>query len=311
MNNPEILELFNKKFISKFIILLGIIFILDFSIGKILSYYYFKQDSGLQYRTTYSMEKTTADVLIFGSSRANHHYYPKVFEDSLGMSYYNAGRDGNYIFYHCAVLRSVLKRYSPKLVFLDFKKDELDNSQDSYERLSSLLPYYKTHPETRSIVQLKSPYEKIKLLSAIYPYNSSIFTIAVGNTEFNKKRMADDRGYMPLTKVWDGLQKPGNNQTTDAVDTVKMTYYESFVKDCADKKIKLYVVVSPYFNDDKKISNSLTIGKKIAQKYGVSFLDYSKDSSYINHNSLFSDPDHLNDEGAKLFSGRLMADIHK
>ena len=35
------------------------------------------------------------DVLIMGSSRAHHHYVPEIISDSLGLSCYNTGKDGN------------------------------------------------------------------------------------------------------------------------------------------------------------------------------------------------------------------------
>ena len=33
----------------------------------------------------------TEDVVIFGTSRANHHYIPSILSDTLQMSVYNAG----------------------------------------------------------------------------------------------------------------------------------------------------------------------------------------------------------------------------
>ena len=131
-----------QYFLLKSVVLFTIVFVLDYSFGNLLRYFYFKQESGLQYRTTYSIEKTTADILIFGSSRANHHYYPNVFENRMKQSCYNVGRDGNSVLYHSAVLKGVLKRYSPKIVILDIVYGEFRQNQDSYDRLSSLLPYY-------------------------------------------------------------------------------------------------------------------------------------------------------------------------
>ena len=43
----------------------------------------------------------------------------------MKLSFYNAGRDGNFMFYHLAVLKGVLNRYSPKIVILDFVAEEL------------------------------------------------------------------------------------------------------------------------------------------------------------------------------------------
>src|SRR5665647_758185 len=134
-------------FLVKLFLFLIIVFFLDYTIGNILKYLYSKQESGFLYRTTYSIDSTKADILIFGASRANHHYYPQAFENRLHMSCYNTGRDGNSIFYHFAILQAILKRYSPKVAILDFSREEFKRDQESYDRLSSLLPYYYDHPE--------------------------------------------------------------------------------------------------------------------------------------------------------------------
>ncbi len=299
-----------KKIFFNFFILIIVLVILDFSIGAVLNHYYFKQSSGLQFRTTYSMEKTTAEVLIFGSSRANHHYHPETFENNLHISYYNVGRDGNSIFYHYAVLKSILARYHPKIIILDVGKDEFQNDPNSYDRLSSLLPYYKTHPEIRSIVELKSPFEKYKLLSSIYPYNSSLFTIIIGNMEFNKKRKEDNKGYIPLLKVMDEPKTTEEAAGTDVLDTNKINAFTSFVTDCLHSNVKLFVVCSPYYNLKNAESKSIALAKEIAAKAQTPFLDYSIDPFFKTNFKLFSDVAHLNDSGAKVFSSQLLTFIN-
>jgi len=91
-----------------------ILIISDFLIGKTLRYIYFNETSGLDYRTTFAIDSTKADIIVFGASRANHHYVPTIFQDSLKMTFYDVGRDGQSIFYHLAILKAILKRYTPK-----------------------------------------------------------------------------------------------------------------------------------------------------------------------------------------------------
>lgn len=293
-------------FFFKIVVLLGIVLLLDFSIGKILNKYYFKQESGLQYRTTYSIEKTTADVLVFGSSRANHHYHPEVFEKNLHLSYYNVGRDGSDILYHTAILNGVMKRYTPKVIILDLNAGEFEKREGGYDRLSVLLPYYKMHPEMRSIIELKSKYEKYKLLSDIYPYNSSIFTIAIGNTDYNKNRKGDIKGYIPINRIWtESLQTAKNLKKYD-IDSVKLNAYKSFVQQCVDNKIELYIVQSPIFLKYEHLDYSIHLAKDLAVRTNIPFYDYSIDSTFIRNSKLFADKEHLNDEGARLFSKKLI-----
>ena len=164
-------------FTAKLLLLLFIVFLLDFSIGKTLRYFYFKQECGREYRATYAIEKTTDDILIFGSSRAYHHYIPTIIEDKLKQSCYNTGSPGQFLLYNYATFKAISKRYTPKVMILDVSPDDLGVDEDSYDRLSFLLPYYKNHPEIRPIVDLKSPFEKFKLLSSIYAFNSSSILI--------------------------------------------------------------------------------------------------------------------------------------
>jgi hypothetical protein len=294
------------SFLYKVCFLFILVFSLDFTIGYFLDYYYFKQESGFLNRTTFSIEKTNSDLLVFGASTANHHYRPDVFEDRLKLSYYNAGRDGNSIFYHYAILKAILKRFSPKMVILDIGRGEFWKFQTSYDRISSLLPYYENHPEIRSIVELKSPYERLKLISKIYPYNSLILSIAVGNAEFNKDRWKEVKGYVPLTRVWRESIKTDSSYTKHSLDSVKIRIYESFIKDCITSKVKLFVVCSPYYMKSVYKDSSLIVGQEIAKKYNIGFYDYSNDTVFINNPQYFEDIFHLNDEGAKLFSNLLV-----
>ena len=135
-----------KKYLAKLFIGVVIVVVLDIALGSIMRHYYFSVDSGLFQRTTFAMEETTADILIFGASRANHHYNTKIIEDRTGTSVYNTGRNGNYIFYQMGILKAVLERYTPKHIVLDFTGTFKFDQQD-YDKISSLLPYYKTHPE--------------------------------------------------------------------------------------------------------------------------------------------------------------------
>lgn len=298
-----------KLFARSFLFLMILIF-LDFSIGGILKNLYFKQDSGLLYRTTYSLDSTKAELLIFGSSTANHHYNPSIFEKRMKITTYNTGRDGNTIFYNYAVFLSVLKRYSPKIVILDFNVREFKVFPNHYDRLSSLLPYYKTHPELRSIIQLKGPYEKYKLLSKIYPYNSLLFTILIGNSDLNKTRdnINDDKGYVPLYQIWHN--KLSNEPAISyKVDSNKINILKYFIEECKKNNIQLYISISPRFIKYIGKDLSIEIVHNIANEFNVPFYDFSRDTLFWNHNEYFTDRIHLNSNGANIFSNKVINKI--
>jgi hypothetical protein len=287
---------------------LTIIIVLDFSIGSLLKYYYFRQISGYLYRTTYAIEETTAEVLIFGSSKASHQYNPQIFEEKLGLSCYNVGRDGSSIFYQYAILQSALQRYTPKVIVLDITR-EFEKKKESYDRISMLLPYYDAHSEMRQIIELKSSFEKNKLISKIYPYNSMLFTIIAGNSQSNMDRHKNIKGFVPLLTKWNRPIKYKINPTRFDIDTTKIKIYESFIRDCIQSKIKIFIVSSPDYFIMKGIDKSNFIANKIAQKYNVKFLDYSHDTLFINNVGYFADISHLNGSGARIFSNVIADDI--
>jgi hypothetical protein len=299
-----------KYFIFKVLLFILLVILLDFGIGSILRYYYFRQHSGFLYRTTYAMDKTTADILILGASTANHQYDPEIFEKGLNMSCYNAGRDGSNIFYHYAILKAALKRYSPKIIILEMR-GELAKTTDSYDRLSMLLPYYESHPEIRQIIKPKSPFEKIKMLSKIYPYNSMLFSIAVGNFKHNALRFNDNKGYLPLNRIWDEPLEMISKPLYSQLDTNKIKTYESIIKECISANVKLYIVSSPNFYKTKYVENSDVKAKEIAEKYNIKFLDYSQDSVFLANSNYFVDIHHLNSSGATVLSNRVVGEIER
>jgi len=288
-----------------------VVYIADFSVGNVLKYFYFKQNSGFQYRTTYAMQQTNADFLIFGSSRASHHYNPEIIENSLNLSCYNVGRDGSYIFYHTALLKVILNRYLPKIIILDLVKGEFRQERESYDRISNLLPYYDSYPEIHSIIELRNSYEKIKLCSKIYPYNSDILSIAIGNTEFNKGRWIDIKGFSPWYKTMDCPEKIDTSFFNTKIDNVKVSQYENFIKECKYKGILLYIVVSPYYLISDITDNSIKISKDLAGKYNIKHFDFSQDTTFKLKCSLFGDLTHLNIEGTRIFTQKVIEKIIK
>lgn len=297
-------------FIIQFTTVLLLIWLIDFAAGKTLRHFYFKQKSGWDYNTLYSIEKTKEDVLIFGSSKGARQYYPDVFENRLGMSYYNVSREGYFMLYYEAVLRAVLKRYTPKLIVLDIRANEFLAAKQNYDKLAVLLPYYKNHPEMRPIIELRGKNEKVKQLSNIYPFNSMLFKIAAGNAGLNSSKESV-KGYIPYDKVFDKPIKPAKEYIDYTIDSNFVQSYKSFINTCKERKIQLVIVTTPYLNMLDRTSPTVTLAKEIAKQEAVMFLDYSREPALINRRELFADPIHLNNAGAKVMSNMIIDSMMK
>lgn len=300
-----------KSFFLKLSVFIIIVFIADRLLGAVLKKFYFKQQAGYDYLTTYAIDKTTADLLILGSSRAVNIFNTGMFETQMGLSCFNAGRYGEPVFYHYAVLKSVLKRYKPKMILLSFDAGNFSNNQESYDRMAVLLPYYNDHPEIQDIVALKGRFEKIKLLSSIYPYNSLLLPIISGNTESSKIKYSHLNGYIANKKIFTGELQTIDYSKETGLDSIKIAAFKAFIQDCEKAKIPLYIICSPYLINSIGTDASIIEAKKIAAENHIKFLDYSRDTFFSNRPRLFEDYRHLNETGVEIFCNMIIYRINK
>jgi len=289
-----------KKSLINIGIVILIVFILDFTIGRGLRHFYFTQSSGFNYRTAYAMEMTEAEILVLGSSRANHNYIPEIFEDSLNMSFYNAGRDGAGVLYQTALLKSVLKRYTPELIIIDYY-GSFEKGIPDLDNKSTLLPFYRTHDEIREFVTANNKYEKIKLLSEIYPFNSEVLSIAIGNLEINKSRQPDNKGYVPLYREWQSDLDSADTESIYEPDPYKIDACSELLNIAANSNSKVVAIYSPIFRENAN-RQEIEICRNLCSAENVPFWDFSDDTLFLNDRKLFQDVQHLNHNGAYIFS---------
>jgi len=292
-----------SQFMYKLLLLFLILVTVDFMVGELIHFAFSRQKSGALYRTGYSMDSTTADILIFGSSTANHSYDTKIFRNGIpGQTTYNCGNAGSSIFYHYSVLSSVLKRYTPKIIILDFVSGEFRYVLRHYDKLSYLLPFLKNHEDIQPIINLKSPFEKFKLVSNTYPYNSLLLSIMGGVFNIHSTNRVEDNGYVALEGVWNSEIKVDSIKHDYAMDSNKIHYFKEFINICINADTKLIISCSPSYKIKQHEDISLKLGKSISGMKGVEFIDFSNDTSFTNHRQLFRDVAHLNKKGAEKFS---------
>lgn len=324
------LFIFNSdmKFLKTAVILFLLITALDFAIGKLLHHYYFTEKYGKDAEMIYVFTKVNADVIITGSSRARRNYDPVIIGDSLHLSCYNGGHDGQSLFYDLALMRMLTGRYHPELVVIDLLPEEIYYNPVHYDRLSVLLPYYHDFPEVRDIVYLRGlektdtssffyktlPFnkEKIKLLSQIYPYNSTLFDIIIGH--FRKEKYAMN-GFYPLTttltvdeekEIARQYRQLYSKPSSKIIDANKINCLKEIITICKQNNIKAVIVFSPIFEDINRGAAYDTL-KSIATENNIPLLDYTPNKEFHDLN-YFAD-NHMNYKGADFFSAELGHDL--
>ena len=279
-----------------------VLVVCDRAVGAFMKHLYFRQQSGDGYLKTYAIDSTCADILVLGSSRAKHSYVPAVFKNSLDVSCFNAGKDGTQHFlFNYAQFKSITARYIPQVIIFDLRPEDLAYSAKEYDMLSPLLPYYKTHPEIREVLDKRSPLEKLKHISAMYPYNSLIFQVIVGNLEFNKDRKPHSSGFVPFH----GSRVKGSIDTLDIIDAdideYKIVLLKDMIETCKDSGARLILVYSPTWYIVRESKYDKVLGK-LCEEHGVEYLNISNYPLFIDNPEYFYDRTHLNEDGAGMFT---------
>jgi len=283
----------------------------DFTAGKVLDYVYFHTTSGKYNKLNYVIRKSKEDILVFGNSHAECHYIPSIIKDSLHESCFNAGFRNQDILFTYAIHETILDRFSPKLIIFNIDKEMLYANKEAYEnqkgKLSELLPFCNKEQGIRSVIEDRSIFEKFKLQSGIYPFNSSVVYL-IKYLLSHSDNYKD--GYYPIF----GKLNPASETKKDLSGAKAV---EHLNRELVGKMLEIFdhfhahntrivAVISPTFRKYWLINDSVA---SIFSRQGIPLLNYSRDQRFHNNASYFSDDHHLNNEGAKLFSAIVAHDI--
>ena len=285
-----------KKYLIKIALFFAIVAVADYSYGKICDYLRDHTKGGFSGNVHYICDQCNEDIIMMGSSRMRHHYVPQVFEDSLGMTCYNAGIDGNGIILSYGFLEMILQRYSPKLIFYDVTGYDM-YVDDNTKYLNLLKPYY-YKAGIDSIFYDVQASERWKMMSGMYRYNSDLFGL-IGDNIHPLQQF--DKGYWPSFKVMDYEPKEPNLSKQSLVDSLKLEYVAKFIDLAEAKGVQLIFSASPTYFGAIQTDYHVPV-KAICESKGVLFVDNYYDKKICGSKEYWADATHLNDKGANLFS---------
>lgn len=293
-----------KKFILNILIFFGIVAVIDLAAGKMFWYLQSTMAGGRTGAEYYACKESNEDVIIMGSSRAQHHYVPQIITDSLGLSCYNAGWDGNGIIMQYGRWKMMLERFTPKVLIYDITTYYDLDLNDNMAYIDRLKPFCGDRL-IKDYVSSIFPLERIKLNSQLYRYNYKFLEMIF---DCLKGKGDDNRGYFPLY----GQIRPEAIKTKKmkdiTIDNQKIHYLDQLAKECKESNTKLVFVISPTFNRISNFDEYLVPIEKIAEKYDVQLFSYY-DSIFSSNQECFKDSEHLNDEGARAYTSELISRI--
>ena len=298
-----------KKFLIQIAIFFVLLFIIDRLTGYSCAYMAKHSKGGYVGHHNYITDDVHEDLLVFGSSRAIHHYNPQILTDSLGLSCYNCGQDGNGILLFYGWWQIIKEHYHPKIIIYDITTSfDLLIGEDNHKYLGWLKESY-DRTNIRKIFEAVDPTEKYKMMSQMYRYNSKFHQIAADFVYPIYTVKAN--GFLPLNGKVDTMRikKKYNfkQNKKPQFDSLKISYLNKFIEEA--EGTKLIFTVSPMWYGIAP--EQLSPIREICQQHNIPFLDFSNDPKYVHNNIFFKDGSHLNALGADEFTRDLIIELRK
>lgn len=264
------------------------------------------------------IQQTSYDVIFLGSSRAEMHYNPKVFDSITRLSSFNLGISGASPKVSFAVLKAYCNKHPlPKYIVLNLDYYALKHDSDVIYDFPRFFPYLTNSYLRAQLNQIDNrfnsfyynpihslPYEQLSYLSASLHgwlgiegrYDSLCF-----------------KGYQ--TAETNALfRKTEDDKKSFAFIHLKNRHYiDSICAYAKNNQIKLVLATSPIIHGSHKtINRNAVISqlKHIAAIHHIDYWDYSADSNYLKKPQLFIDEYHINRIGSELFTKQFSVDFN-
>jgi len=287
-----------KRYITYIVVFALVILVVDRLAGVAADYLIEHAISGETQKNEYICDHTSEDILVMGSSRAVHHYDPRIIEDSLGMSCYNCGYDGCGSITADGLLKIILQRYGPKMIIYEVTPefDYLQSDKDNTQYLGPLKNYY-DREGVDSVFLMIDPDECLKMVSRLYRINSKSILMLSENL---MKRNETIQGFFTENRTMQ--YEPVIDETREPLDldSVKVVCLKDIISLCQQYNVKLIFAVSPSYkkSDDYKYE----FAKTLADGNHIPFINHYCDTTLNRNAELFYDQVHMNEDGAREYT---------
>ena len=254
-------------------------------------------------------KRMDADIVILGNSRAACSYHPLVLDTILHVNSRNLGVSGQP--FGVSYLRWELYRRnnsSPKLLIVNIDYAELKMVTNGFEK-EQYYPYMSD--------SLVKPYLDLYGFSwadkhiPMYRYRGDYKLIGIGLMElFNLRHDTKGnyyKGYSNLNGKWNGHNldiKLRNGNVKGTFDPRAVSLLERLLEQSKEDGFQVLFVYAPLqerLKNHLDEENVIEMYRDLASRYDVHILDFSQ-MGICSDTGYFQDGNHLNAEGARLFS---------
>ncbi|AMO21187.1 hypothetical protein [Flavobacterium columnare] len=246
-------------------------------------------------------KKKEYDLVVLGSSRANNHFITKIFVDK-GIKTYNYGMSGSTLQETLLLLKIMIEnQFKIKNVLIEV---DLNLSTEGFSEgtRAKFMPFIK---KTKVISEFyENKIDSYNWLCYLPFYRYIKYEAKIGLREFflnlieKKSAYLLNGGFTPL--IGKGTELAYDLRLRKAKTNV---YYEEIKKICKQNNINCIAITTPICANTK----GMNYFKKIKEIYP----EIKRYDTFIDKDVFFSSCGHMNEEGARVLTERVIQDFFK
>jgi hypothetical protein len=258
--------------------------------------------------------EVNAELLVCGSSRALVHYDPAIIGQQIGRSAFNIGRTGTLPDLELPYLRTYLAHNrAPAGIIVNVDRTCFTTTKQIYAP-RQYIPYLNETNLYFKLVALDPKFCRMRRIPLLGIIEERLTLTAVAGLFGMTGKEDEFDGYEPKDLVWTGeFEKFKAAHPMGEVVPVEdegIKTFRELLECCLRTRAKVLLVYSPeYYEAHGLTRNRAEIMRRIeeiSRACGVEFWDYSTDP-ICRDKSLFYNSQHMNRQGATLFSEQLAA----
>ncbi len=276
------------KTLFRFVIFIFVLFVLDRT-------FFFGLDALYERSHLTDFLRRRPEIVFMGDSKFHFGIDPSLIEKNENLRCYNAAHEAGGLVFSRGLQAAILSRWTPKMFVLE----TMDLSSEK-AAAAALAPFFK-NKEVRDLLRRFEPsyWFRYHLLKSAR-FNARLLRILKAqwtSTDSNTGYKAL-HGYHPRKDT----VPPNSINVTEATEFAAADLIDEFIEAAKSKGVRVVIVEMPLRN--KRHSRSYNLFKTAALKHQVKWLDFSKEGEdfVALADRLFYDDEHLNHEGAAVFS---------
>ncbi len=280
--------------------ILGLFLLLLCLLDLFFTHVYLHDNKHNKTNFVYNSKQKEYDIIFLGSSRANNHFIPSVFEEK-GYKTYNYGMSGSHLYETALLFELMMEReYKIKTVIIQIDLN-IGSDDPSPKYLAQFLPFIH---DSKTVANYLKSQPDFNLWYYIPFYRYIEYGTAIGFREtwdtWTEKPnvLLQNGGYFPLKSIGKNMKNSLNG-----LKPIRNASYEKIKSICKKNNIRLIAVTTPicentsnraYFNQVTKV-----------------YPEIIRYDTVVNEDKYFSTCGHLNVEGATILSRKVLKDIIK